>query len=262
MKTIVVNDIAHHWSQCGDLDGAPVFFSNALGTDMRIWDGVISHLPKDFRYVRYDTRGHGLTDVGPDQFSIDDLATDAERLIEDVVGEPVVFIGLCMGGMIGQALAARRPDLVKALVISNSATIVRNTVAWEKRMAHIRADGMISVAESVMDLWFGKSFRKHVNVSIWRAMLERTPTEGYLGCSAALADANLKKDCKSVIAPTLCLAGEEDLASPPQIVSKMRDLIKDSRFKVIPEVGHLPSVQDPKNYASYLAPFLQEYANA
>lgn len=247
---------AMHYQVQGD--GPAVVFANSLGTDLRLWDAVLPLLP-GIRAIRFDKRGHGLSSCGP-QDGIDGFADDAAALIEAVAGGPVVFIGLSIGGMIGQALASRRPDLVRALVLSNTAAKMGTPEAWTARINAVRAGGIDSIGDAVMERWFGPTFRATPALSLWRKMLTRTDAGGYTAACAAIADADLTASTAQLSLPVLAIAGDQDGASPPDLVRGTAALIRGAAFHVIPGAGHLPCVETPAAWAALVAPFLKEHA--
>lgn len=261
MRALNVNGVTLHVQEAGDPAGAPVIFANSLGTDLRLWDDLIPLLPDGLRLIRFDKRGHGLSSCPEGHYSMDDLTTDTEGLIKALELGPVTFVGLSIGGMIGQNLASRRPDLVRALVLSNTASKMGDPAAWNDRIAAISANGLKSMEAAILDRWFGPRFRATPAADLWGAMLSRTPQAGYLGCCVAIADADLTETTSMLRLPALVIAGGEDGASPPDLVAATAALIPDSVFHIITGTGHLPCVEDPAAYAAILNPFLKEYAN-
>lgn len=249
---------AMHYRIDGPDDGPTVVFGNSLGTDLRLWDAVLPLLP-GIRAVRYDKRGHGLSDTGG-AASIADLAEDAAALVEMVGGGPVVFVGLSIGGMIGQALADARPDLLHALVLSNTAARMGSAETWNARIAAVRAGGVASIAAPVMERWFAPGFRATPALHLWRNMLARSDADGYVAGCEAISAADLTERTATLRLPTLVLAGESDGSSPPDLVRATADLIPGAAFHVIPGAGHLPCVETPSEWAALVAPFLQEHA--
>lgn len=262
MRAVNANGVALHVQEAGDPNGAPVLFANSLGTDLRLWDALIPLLPAGLRFIRFDTRGHGLSSCPEGPYSMDDLTADTGALIEALGLGPVTLIGLSIGGMIGQNLAARRPELVRALVLSNTAAKMGEPAAWRDRMAAIRAQGLPSIEAAVLDRWFGPWFRARPEAALWGAMLSRTPPAGYLGCCAAIAEADLTETTRALRLPALAIAGSVDGASPPELVAATAALIPDARFHIIEGAGHLPCVENPVAYAAILNPFLLEFAYA
>lgn len=243
---------------CAEGTGPAVVFANSLGTDLRLWDAVLPLLP-GIRAIRFDKRGHGLSDCGPAE-GIAGLATDAAALIEAVAGGPVVFVGLSIGGMIGQALAARRPDLVRALVLSNTAAKMGTAEAWNARIAAVQAGGVGSIADAVMERWFAPAFRATPALAPWRNMLARTDAGGYAAACAAIAAADLTAQTAALRLPVLAIAGDSDGASPPDLVAATAALIPGADFRILPGAGHLPCVETPAAWAGLVAPFLKEHA--
>jgi 3-oxoadipate enol-lactonase len=262
MRVLQANGIALHWREDGDPAGAPVVFANSLGTDLRLWDALIPHLPGGYRYIRYDKRGHGLSDVPPAPYDLDMLVGDAEALIEGAVGGPVLFVGLSIGGLIGQGLGVKRPDLVRALVLSNTAAKLGTSEAWEDRTRQVRAGGMAAMSETILDRWFAPANRHGDRVALWRNMLNACPVEGYTGCCAAIAGADLRDDVAGLEMPVLCIAGTDDKATEPAAVAATAGLIPGARLETMAGVGHLPCVEDPATYAGLLVPFLKEHGYA
>lgn len=262
MRAVNANGVTLHVHESGAPAGPSVVFANSLGTDLRLWDDLIPLLPEGLRLIRYDMRGHGLSSCPAGPYSLEDLTADAEALIDALGCGPVIFVGLSIGGMVGQSLAARRPDLVRALVLSNTAAKMGDAAAWNDRIAVITANGLASMEAAILDRWFGPRFRATEEAALWGAMLTGTPQAGYLGCCAAIAGADLTEATRSLRLPTLAIAGSHDGASPPDLVAATAALIPDARCQVIAGAGHLPCVEDPAAYAAILNPFLKEHANA
>lgn len=262
MRMVRANNMSFHVVESGSATGPAVVFANSLGTDLRLWDAILPFLPDGFRYVRYDMRGHGLSECPDGPYSIADLAADAEALIETLQLGPVMFIGLSIGGMIGLSLAARKPDLVRALVFSNSAAKMGTSDLWRGRIEAIRKDGLQSLEVAILDRWFGPDFRTTPEAALWGAMLSRSPQEGYLACCAAIADADLTDITKTLRLPFLAIAGSHDGASPAELVAETAALIPSSVCQTIQGAGHLPCVETPQAYAAVLTPFLESFANA
>ncbi|WP_090213343.1 3-oxoadipate enol-lactonase [Litoreibacter janthinus] len=242
----------------GDPNGAPVVFSNSLGTSIALWDKVIPLLPQNLRMIRYDMRGHGASDVPDAPYSMGMLIRDAEALLDYLKVRDCVFVGLSIGGMIAQGLATKRLDQVRALVLSNTAAKMGNAAMWQDRMAMIEAGGIEGMADAVMERWFSPAFRKTPELANWRKMLTDTPQQGYLGACAAIAGTDFYTTTAALKLPTLAIAGSDDGASPADLVRETADLILGSQFKLIRRAGHLPCVEQPDIYATLLTQFLSD----
>ncbi|MDK3074750.1 3-oxoadipate enol-lactonase [Sedimentitalea sp. JM2-8] len=258
MHIAELDDVRLHYRIDGDPDGAPVVFSNSLGTDLRLWDAVLPLLPEGLKFIRYDKRGHGLSSAPPAPYTMGALVRDAERLLDHLGVRDCVFVGLSIGGMIAQGLAVKRLDLVRALVLSNTAAKIGTPAMWEERIAAIHADGIESLADAVMERWFSAAFRKTPELELWRNMLVRQPAAGYAGCSAAISGTDFFTPTSGLRLPTLGIAGDQDGSTPPDLVRETVELIPGSQFHLIRGAGHLPCVENPEDYARALTRFLTE----
>ena len=256
MKIADLDGLRVHYREEGDDEGAAIVFANSLGTDLRLWDEIVPRLPRGLRVIRYDKRGHGLSDCPPGPYSMETLVSDAERLMDHLGIRGAVFVGLSIGGMIAQELAAKRPDLVRAMVISNTAAKIGTAEMWQERIDSVRSRGIEVLADGVMERWFSPAFRKTDDVTAWRNMLVRQPAEGYAGCSSAIANADLTVTTRQLTLPTLAIAGSTDGSTPPDLVRETAKLIPDSSFRLIQGAGHLPCVEKPAEYARILTEFL------
>ncbi|MBO9435721.1 3-oxoadipate enol-lactonase [Ruegeria sp. R13_0] len=242
----------------GAPDGAPIVFANSLGTNLHLWDDVLTHLPDGLRIIRYDKRGHGLSSVPPAPYAMGALIRDAEALLDHLEIRDCVFVGLSIGGMIGQGLAVKRMDQVRALVLSNTAAKIGMPKIWQDRMEAVRSGGIEALADATMERWFSRDFRAANRHLAWREMMVSQPAEGYLGCCAAIAGTDFYTPTSGLRLPTLGIAGNEDGSTPPDLVRETVDLIPGSRFELMRRVGHLPCVEKPAEYAALLRQFLTE----
>jgi len=258
MRIKRLNDIHMHYRIEGPENGPQIVFANSLGTDLRLWDPLLPHLPDGLRILRYDKRGHGLTDCPPAPYTMGQLVRDAEALMQATGFTDAVFVGLSIGGMIAQGLAAKRLDLVRALVLSNTGAKIGTREIWDARVKDVQTGGIESLADAVMQRWFSPSFRESPQMMGWRNMLTRTPDAGYAGCSAAISGSDFFATTAALRLPTLGIAGTEDGSTPPDLVRETVDLIPGSRFHLIRGAGHLPCVENPKAYAAALTGFLRD----
>ncbi len=257
MNLFDAGDVRIHYRVDGPADGPTVVFANSLGTDMRLWDPILPLLPKGLRLIRWDKRGHGLSTVPSGPYSMGSLITDCERLLDHLAVKECVFVGLSIGGMIAQGLAAKRLDLIRAMVLSNTAAKIGNPALWDERIAAVHANGVESLADAVMERWFSEGFRNTPELELWRNMLVQQAGNGYAGCSAAISGTDFYTTTSSLRLPTLGIAGSEDGSTPPDLVRETTDLIPGSQFHLIRRAGHLPCVEQPEEYAQVLTDFLK-----
>ena len=257
MKLFDVGEVRLHYRVDGPDDGAPVVFANSLGTDLRLWDPILPLLPAGLRIVRFDKRGHGLSTCPPAPYAMGALVSDTERLLDHLQIKECVFVGLSIGGMIAQGLAVKRLDLIRAMVLSNTAAKIGTPDLWSARIADVEKGGIELLADAVMERWFSAGFRATPELELWRNMLTRQEDQGYAGCSAAISGTDFYTTTAGLRLPTLGIAGAEDGSTPPDLVRETVDLIPGSQFHLIRKAGHLPCVEQPEEYARVLGDFLR-----
>tara|TARA_R110002094_G_scaffold159727_2_gene145185 strand:+ start:1665 stop:2453 length:789 start_codon:yes stop_codon:yes gene_type:complete len=258
MKIFDTGDVRLHYRVDGPDDGAPVVFSNSLGTDLRLWDPILPLLPAGLRIIRYDKRGHGLSSCPSGPYSMGSLVTDVEKLMDHLNVKDSVFVGLSIGGMTAQGLAVKRLDMVRAMVLSNTGAKIGTPDMWDERIAAVKAGGIEALADAVMERWFSEGFRKTPELELWRNMLVRGEDDGYAGCSSAISGTDFFTTTATLRLPTLGIAGSEDGSTPPDMVRETVDLIPGSKFHLIRNAGHLPCVEQPQEFARVLTDFLRD----
>ena len=178
------------------LDGAPeaplLMLSNSLGTALAMWDSQLAEFAKRFRVLRYDSRGHGGSEVAPGPYRIDDLGRDALALLDAVGVDRVRFCGLSMGGMVGMWLGSNAAERIERLVLCNTSAQIGTPELWNSRIEMVRGGGMEAVTPAVLERWFTSGFRARAPQAVEkvRRMLLATPPEGYAACCAAIRDMN------------------------------------------------------------------------
>lgn len=261
MQPLRVNGILTSVAVAGDPDGLPLVFAHALGTDLRVWDALLPHLPPGLRLVRYDLRGHGLATAPAGDYWMGDLVADAAGVIEALGLRGAVLVGVSLGGVVAQGLAAERRDLVRAVVLANTAAKIGTEESWRARIAAVRAGGLEAIADSVLAAWFTRRFHAgHPDaLALWRTLLLRTPRDGYTGACAALADTDLRDSTAGLRLPALVLASSDDGATPPDLVREMAGTIDGADFVLIRGAGHLPPVERPEATAAAIVGFLARH---
>jgi len=239
--------------------GAPtVVFSNSLGTDFRIWDALLAELGDSIASLCYDQRGHGLSDIGPTPYRIEDHAGDLIELASHLGIAKTVICGLSVGGLIAQAVYKLKPGLVAGIVLCDTAAKIGTTELWNARIKVIEDDGIAAIAGPILERWFTQSFRSETNPEFvgCRNMLVRCPAAGYAGTCAALRDADYTADAPNIRVPVLCVVGDHDGSTPPDMVKATADLIPGAQFSVIAGAGHIPCIEQPKALADLVRQFL------
>lgn len=240
----------------GPPGGPSVVFAHALGTDLTLWDAVLPLLPQGLRLIRYDMRGHGRSSVPPAPYTMGALIADAEAVCDAHQVRDAVFVGLSLGGLVAQGLAVKRFDLVRAVVLSNTAARIGTPAVWADRIAAIRTRGMAAAADAILARWFGRGWQTNPTAPHWREKLTATAVEGYCGCAAAIAGTDFLTTTAGLRLPALGIAGTEDGSTPPDMVRESINLIPGSAFHLIRRAGHLPCVDQPQDFAAALTAFL------
>lgn len=244
------------------LDGAPaapvLVLSNSLGTALEMWDPQMAALIERFRVLRYDVRGHGASDVPPGAYSMDRLARDAVELLDALDVERAHFLGLSMGGMVGQWLAVRAPERLHRLVLANTAMYMGPPSAWQQRIDQVLHDGMPAIADAIVERWFTPRFRASDPGAVdqVRAMLLATPAAGYAACCAAIRDMDLRPTAPLITHPALLIAGTDDPSTPPERADELAAALRVRARVVRLEAAHLSNVEQPNAFAAAALDFL------
>jgi 3-oxoadipate enol-lactonase/4-carboxymuconolactone decarboxylase len=264
MPFVRANDLTVHYDLSGPPDAPVVMFANSLGTSFHVWDPQAAALASRYRVLRYDKRGHGLTDCpAPDSYTVELLAEDARHLLDALGVEQVHFCGLSIGGMIGQKLAAHAPERVASLVLCATASRIGPAEIWDQRIAAVRASGLAAIADAVLARWFTPRFLDRAAEARGAAnMLTRTPADGYVGCCLAIRDADLRDDDRQIACPTLVLVGDQDAATPPEVARALADAIAGARFEIIEDAAHIPTLEQPDRVTARLLAFLDAQRGA
>jgi 3-oxoadipate enol-lactonase len=250
--------VVHHTFD-GPPDAPVLLLGNSLGTNFHLWDDVVGTLSRSLRVLRYDMRGHGLTDTGEgDAFTVEHLAGDAVQLLDALGIERAHYMGLSIGGLVGQALAANYPERVSAVVLCATANMIGPPSSWDDRIATIRDGGLSAIAPAVMQRWFTP--RTHAErpevIAGYTNMLERTTVRGYIGCARAVRDADLRAADAEIRCPALVISGAEDPSTPPSAGEALRDAIPGARYALIPQSAHIIAAEAPQTLARAAFEFL------
>ena len=247
-------------------EGAPIVLSHALGLDQRMWDSLAALLAPRHTVLRYDHRGHGGSAVPAGPYAMDDLVDDAARLIREWSAGPVIWVGLSMGGMVGQGLAIRHPELVRGLVIANSASRYPDAARplWAERIAKVEQGGLEAIADMVIERYFSAGFRAAQPdiVAAYRRQLLQTDPSGYAAACPAVRDVDWLDRLASIRCPTLVIAGREDVGAPVALSEAMQQRIPAAELVVIDEAAHLSVVEQPAAFSAALDHFLARVEGA
>jgi 3-oxoadipate enol-lactonase/4-carboxymuconolactone decarboxylase len=265
MQSVRVGEATLHVDNSASPGRPTVVYINSLGSDLRIWDGVVEALQRqEIGALRYDLRGHGLSDLGTPPKLIDDHVDDLAALMDQLGIERAPICGISVGGVIALGLSQRRPEKVESLILCCTGAKIGTIESWNQRIGAVEKGGVGEVAEAVLRLWFPPASHREGGgeLSLARNMLSRTPTAGYVATCVALRDSDLTEAARAVSVPALCVAGEFDGSTPPALVRALKSLIPGAQYQEIAGAGHLPCLQRPDELARLMLNFLQENAAA
>jgi 3-oxoadipate enol-lactonase len=239
-------------------DNAPVLvLSNSLGTTMDMWLPQLPALTEHFRVMRYDTRGHGQSEVTTGPYSIAQLGRDVVALLDGLNIPSAHFCGLSMGGMTGIWLGVNAPDRIKRLVLCNTSAAIGVPEVWNARIAKVKQDGMESIIDGVLERWFTADFLVHATAQVERVrqMLRNTSAEGYVANCAAVRDMDQRSELSRITAPTLVIGGRHDKATPPEHGELIARAIPGAKYVEL-NAAHLSNWEVAQAFTQQLLSFL------
>lgn len=244
----------------GPADGPTLMLSNSIGTSLHMWDGVVTELAREFRVLRYDLRGHGRSDAPVGAYSIDRLGRDVIELLDALGIAQTHFLGLSLGGMVGQWLGIHAPERIERLILSNTSAHVGPPSMFDARIADLHpVPDMVAVAHTFLTNWFPPRMVSSDDPLLepFRATLLAMHPGGLAGCFAAVRDLDMRRTIALIRTPTLVIAGKDDTVTLASHGEQIAATVPGARLVVLPAV-HLPNVEDPDTYLRVVQDFLLE----
>jgi 3-oxoadipate enol-lactonase len=245
----------------GPADRPWVVMSHSLACDHTMWDAQMDAL-KDFRVLRFDSRGHGGSDAPEGAYTIEDLAGDVVGLLDTLRIERCHFVGLSMGGMIGQQLALQVPGRIASLVLADTSSRYPASVlpVWEERIALVRAQGMSAVVASTLERWFTAQFRAGRPHEVARigALIRSTPVAGYVGCAHAVPRIDFTARLGAIRCPTRVVVGAEDAGTPVVMAQEIARAIPGADLHILDNAAHLSNIEQAGTFNALLRKFLRQ----
>ncbi|MCK9380105.1 MAG: 3-oxoadipate enol-lactonase [Sulfuritalea sp.] len=258
MKTIRVNDIDVRYRVEGQ--GPWLTLSHSLSCDLTMWDELAVALAPTFTVLRYDTRGHGGSSAPEGAYSFAQLTADLTGLLDVLKVERTHFLGLSMGGMIGQHLALSAPQRLNKLVIASSTSRIPPEASplWDERIRTVREQGSAATIEATLGRWFTAEFRAARPDLMQRigGLIAATPVAGYVGCAEAIRHLDITARLGAIRTPTLVIAGEQDPGTPPAMSAVIAAAIPGARLEIIPSASHLSCLEQPAAFRRLVGGFL------
>jgi 3-oxoadipate enol-lactonase len=238
-------------------EGAPwLVLSHSLACTVRMWDPQVAALKDRFRILNYDMRGHGASAAPAGAYSLEMLADDVLGLMKECRIQKARFVGLSIGGMIGQTLALKSPGSFEKMVLADtthtqSAEMVKS---WDERIGIARAQGMKALLASTMERWFTPAFRERPEAQKIAELIVATPVNGYAGCGEAIKKLNTTARLKDIRLPVLALTGESDAAAAG--TRYIGEQIPGAKFVSIAQAAHIANIEQPEKFTQALRDFL------
>jgi 3-oxoadipate enol-lactonase len=241
--------------------GEAVVLAHAIGCDQRMWDALAAALTPLFRVIRIDARGHGQSPVPPRPYSLAQMAGDAAAVLDRLGIEKAHWVGLSMGGMVGQAFALEHGGRLGRLVLANTTSSYgrEGRSMWEARAKAVAEGGVAAIKDLVMTRYFSDAFRERrpdIVAAVGQRFLE-TPAEGYIGCCDAIRDLDYTAELARIRARTLVIAGGKDVGTPLAMSEAIASRIPGAHLAVIPDAAHLSAVEAPAEFNALVLDFLR-----
>ena len=244
-------------------DGAPwLTFSHSLACSVRMWDGQVEAFKDRFRILVYDTRGHGASEAPKGPYTLDMLAEDLKQLLAALGIKKTHYVGLSMGGMIGQILALKEPALLDRVVLADTghAQTPETIKQWEERIRTAGERGMEPLVQPTIERWFTPPFRDKPVVKTIASLIRRTPVPGYVGCCQAISKLNTTARLKDIRHPVLAITGEQDAAASG--TRYIGEHVPGAKLVVIPQAAHIANIEQAEAFNRATLEFLSSPASA
>lgn len=259
---VKANGIDIHYEIEGE--GPVVTFSHSLGCHLGMWDDQARALAKRYRVLRFDTRGHGKTSAPAGAYSLEQLSADLLGLLDGLGIQKTHFVGLSMGGMIGQVFALAHPERVQSLVLCDTTSRYPAAAAsvWADRIRTVEAQGMAPLVQPTLERWFTAPFRERRPDFMAKVgeMIQSTPPQGYAGCCHALPKIDVTDKLGAVRCPTLVIVGESDPGTPVEMARAIQAAIPSSDLAILRHASHLSNLEQPEEFTRVLSEFLDKVA--
>lgn len=246
--------------------GPCVTLSHSLGCDLHMWDEQMDALTRNYRVLRFDTRGHGASSAPADAYTLEQMADDVHGLLAALGIKQTHWVGLSMGGMIGQTYALKYPGVFKSMVLADTTCSYPADAApvWADRIKLAQTSGMEPIADAMLTRWFTEPYRKSHPQVMARigGSVRATPVAGFVGCCHAIPKINLTERLKEIACPTLVIVGEQDPGTPVAMAREIHDAMPGSELVIIPSAAHLSNVEQPHAFNAALLGFLGRAAFA
>lgn len=255
--TLLTDDgITLAWQRDGDPGLPPLLLANSLGTTRAMWEPQLADWTATHHVIRYDMCGHGASAVRPGGFAIERLGRDALAVLDHLGIAQAAFVGLSLGGMVGQWLGFAAPDRIARLVLANTSAHMPPREAWDARIATVQTQGLAAIVPAVIERWFTPEFRaiSPRPAALAATMIAGSPI-GYAAACAAIRDMDLRSELPRITVPTLVIGGTADPATPSPHSQLLADAISDSTLVWL-DAAHFSNLEQSEAFTAAVAAFL------
>ena len=231
----------------GDPVLPPLLLGNSLGTTSQMWSAQIPELARHFYVIAFDHRGHGKSESPPGPWEIGDLGHDVVGVLDQLRVDRASYAGVSLGGMVGMWMAANAPERIDRLMVICTSAHLAAPGYWRDRAAKVRAAGMASIVDPVVERWFTPDFARRLPgvVREYKEMLAQSSPDGYAACCEAIGRLDLRPDLARISAPTMVVAAADDQAIPPEHGAAVAKAVVGSSFVTVADAAHLANVEQP-----------------
>ncbi len=259
---VTVNGIGIHYTLNGSASAPVVTLGHSLATNLSMWEPQAEALASRYRVLRYDTRGHGGTEAPAGSYTLEQLAEDARALLLALGIQRTHFVGLSMGGMIGQVLALTYPEMLRTLILCDTSSRIPPEArpTWDERVRVAESQGMEPHVEPTIARWFTPPYIAGHSAVIdgVRRMIRETPPIGYAGCCQAIKLLDLTDRLSAIRIPTLIIVGEDDIGTPVEASRTIHQRIAGSELVILKSASHLSNIEQAEAFTSAVLAFLEK----
>jgi 3-oxoadipate enol-lactonase len=239
-------------------------FSHSLATDTSMWKPQVAEFSKRFRVLTYDTRGHGKTSAPQGAYTLEILSDDLKALLDSLAIRQTHYVGLSMGGMIGQTFALKYPGVFSSIVLADTTSRygAEAEALWAARIKTALEEGMEALVNPTLGRWFTEAFRaaRPELVAEVAAMIRSTPVPGYVGCCHALPKVNTTERLKEIKTPILVICGEQDMGTPKAMAEEIHRNAPGSELVILANAAHLSNLEQADRFNQAVAAFLSRHS--
>ena len=256
MKTAKVNGTELNYEIHGKQGSTWLILSHSLACSTRMWDPQVAAFKDRYCILNYDMRGHGKSAAPAGPYTLEMLADDVLGLMKELGIERAKYVGLSIGGMIGQHLALKEPKRFEKMVLADTghAQTPETLKQWEERLRIAQTQGMKPLVAGTMERWFTPAFRDKPEAKKIAELIANTPVNGYVGCGQAIMKLNTTARLKDIKLPVLAITGEADAAAGG--TKYIGEHVPGAKFVNIPQAAHIANIEQPEKFNQALRNFL------